>query len=468
MKSIKKIVNLFCLFLLFFGVTFLLSPKVSAATLTSDTYVCSDGTSASYCNSGTIWHDYGDGEPLLSSVLYVDGQLAYCLEPGVSVNHGSNAYSPNNWNSSGLSLTNDKINQIELIAYFGYGYSGHDSYLWYLAAQKLIWKVVNPSINVTLTLRKNGPTFSVSTYENQITELVNNFKTAPSFAGQTIKGKLSEGVTLTDTNNVLSNWNVSSDDDCNVEVSGNQVTITSDKEQDITLNMSRKGLSSNTSIIYRSQGYQTVGVLKLNTPIIRSTSVKLVNVEYPTITKEVSKDKVELGEEFTYTFQYTVDKLEEGIYYNSFLIEDTFEPVLKLTDVNQVKIYNENEEDVTDLYDISIVDNKLQITVKDLKNDDFYGHTYNVVVTTEILSNADLSSYDNNGLVIVPNEVTLTVDDHVSKDSVPVTYEVVVIEVPETAARVSLIIVGVGIACIVAGIGGYYIIVKKNEKKRKI
>ena len=91
-----------------------------------------------------------------------------------------------------------------------------------------------------------------------------------------------------------------------------------------------------------------------------------------------------------------------------------------------------------------------------------------MVVTTEILSNADLSSYDNNGLVIVPNEVTLTVDDHVSKDSVPVTYEVVVIEVPETAARVSLIIVGVGIACIVAGIGGYYIIVKKNEKKRKI
>lgn len=468
MKSSKKIVNLFCLFLLLFGTAFVLSPKVSAATLTSDTYVCSDGTSSSYCDSGTIWHDYGEGEPLLSSVLYVDGQLAYCLEPGVSVTHDSNAYTAGNWNSSGLSLSKDVINQVELIAYFGYGYSGHDSYLWYLAAQNLIWKAVKPSINVTFTLRKNGPVFSVSSYEKQITELVNNFKKAPSFAGQTIKGKLNEGVTLTDTNNVLSDWNVSSDCDCNVEVSGNQVKITSDKEQDITLNMSRKNLSSNASVVYTSKGYQTVGVLKLNTPITKNASVKLVNVEYPSITKEVSKSKVELGEEFNYTFQYTIDKLEEGIYYNSFLIEDQFEPVLKLTDVNQVKIYNENDEDVTDLYDISIVDNKLQITVKDLKNDDFYGHTYRVEVTTEILSNADLSSYNNNGLVTVPNEVTLTVDDHVSKDSVPVTSEIVVIEVPETAARVSLIIVGVGLACVVAGICGYYIILKKNEKKRKI
>ena len=271
-----------------------------------------------------------------------DGQFVYCIEPGVSVDPNA-VYTGQDYNQSvSAKMTMEQWERVELLAYFGYGYDNHTDLKWYTVTQYLIWQTAPNGYDIYFTDKLNGNKITKYTNEiNELNRLVNEHYKVPSFVTDDYEMNIGDTLSLTDTNNVLSNWNVSSDADCNVEVSGNQVTITSDKEQDITLNMSRKGLSSNTSIIYRSQGYQTVGVLKLNTPIIRSTSVKLVNVEYPTITKEVSKDKVELGEEFTYTFQYTVDKLEEGIYYNSFLIEDTFEPVLKLTDVNQVKIYKE-------------------------------------------------------------------------------------------------------------------------------
>ena len=212
----------------------------------------------------------------------------------------------------------------------------------------------------------------------------------------------------------------------------------------------------------------------MNTPSV-SGSVTLVNtdepdepeepeeeIEYPTITKTVSKSQVEIGEEFKYYFEYTIGNLGEGVYYNSFLIEDEFEPVLKMTDVSQVKIYNESGEDVTDLYSINVSNNKLGITVKDLTSADFYGHTYTVEVTTELLSGVDLSSYESNGLYTIPNGVTLTVDGHVSTDNVPVTYEVVLINVPDTAARLPLIILGGGLGCISIGVGGYYFLLKKR------
>ena len=116
-----------------------------------------------------------------------------------------------------------------------------------------------------------------------------------------------------------------------------------------------------------------------------------------------------------------------------------------------------------------MADNKLEIRVKNLKDNNFYGHTYKVEVTTELLSNSDLNNYADNvnangsGIYTIPNEVTLTVDENISKDSVPVTYEVVIVEVPETAARMSLIIVGVGVSLIVVGFIGYCIVLKRKK-----
>ncbi len=475
MRVYKKLLNIFCLVLCVFGALVSYVPETEAATLTIETYVCSDGTfqsNISSCSSGMVYiTDSGDQFPF--AFHHVDGLLAYCLEFGIDANEAVDAYNGTNWSGSDLKLSNEQIKKIELIAYYGYGYGSHTSSLWYAATQKLIWETVDSSLEFTVTRGESGESDSLSEYEKEILKLVNNFGTLPSFAGETISGDLSSGVTLTDSNGVLSNWNVTASNSCAVSTSGSTVTVTcSEGVESATLSLTNKHLSSTPSVIYVSGSSQKLGVFSLNTPSV-SGSVTLVNtdepeeseeeIEYPTITKTVSKSQVEIGEEFKYYFEYTIDDLGEGVYYNSFLIEDEFEPVLKMTDASQVKIYNESGDDVTDLYSISVSNNKLGITVKDLTNDDFYGHTYTVEVTTELLSSVDLSSYESDGLYTIPNEVTLTVDGHVSTDNVPVTYEVVLINVPDTAAKLPFIILGGGLGCISIGVGGYYFLLKKRS-----
>ena len=472
-RKYRKSVNFFALVLLVFSsfVSFVPTSK-AANSLEYNWLVCADGTfsNTEECSSGILFHIYDSGTAYYTLRYLIDGKTAYCLEPGVHVGENAAGYIPGSWTSSNLNFSKDKIRELELIAYFGYGYGNHTSSLWYAATADLIWRTINPDIGITYRIGgRDGSIVNFDSYQQEIKKLINNFKKEPSFAGQTIKGKLNKGVTLTDKNGVLNNWNVTSNSDCDITTSGNKLTVTCDEAQQVNLQMSRKGLENNASVIYTYTGYQTLGVLNLNTPISSSATVSLVDVKYPVITKDVSQDKVEIGEEFNYTFEYTIDKLEDGIYYDSFLIEDQFEPVLKMDDVSQVKIYNEEEKDVTDLFDISVADNKLEIRVKNLKDNNFYGHTYKVEVTTELLSNSDLNNYADNvnsngsGTYTIPNEVTLTVDGNISKDSVPVTYEVVIVEVPETAARISLIVVGVGVSLIAAGFIGYCIVLKRKK-----
>lgn len=457
--------NKFLGVLIFLCVCFIGFSNVNAATLIASIPICANGTVGHDCGSASdkIWHTYGNGYTAQNTVFEMDGKIVYCVETGVDVTVEPNAYSPNNW--SVTSLSNDQKIRIEAIGHFGYGYGNHTSYKWYLATQKLIWETVSPNLSVTLTKGENGPTYSVSNEEKEINSLVDQFLKKPSFAGKTIKGKTNDTIVLTDTNNVLQNWNLTSTGDYKASISGNKLTIVSDKAQNINLTFSRKEIGNTPTIVYTAGQYQMLAELKLSQPVTTSTSVKVVDVPYPEIDKEVDKDKVNIGEKFNYTFEYTIDKLESGVYYNSLLIEDQFEPCLKLTDLSQVKIYNEKDEEVTDLFNISIKDNKLEITVKDLQNADFYGHTYRVVVETEILENADLSDYNKDGVITVPNEVKLTVDDHISTDTVTITHTPIIVEVPKTAASVPLIILGVGLTLIVISSVTYLVITKKKKVK---
>lgn len=451
--------------IIFLFVCFLGFDGVNAATVNPHIPICANGTIGSDCGSASdkIWHTDSNNETSQDTVFQVDGRLAYCVEPHAVVTDVNNAYTAHDWSATNYST--DTIIRLEAIVHFGYGYGNHTSYKWYLATQKLIWETLDSKLTINFTVGEKGSPYSVSSEVNEINNLVNQFLKKPSFAGQTIKGKANDTIVLTDTNNVLQNWELTSTGDYKASISGNKLTIVSDKAQNINLAFSRKGLGTTPSIIYTAGDYQMVGELKLHQTITTSASVKVVDIPYPVIDKEVDKDKVNIGEKFNYTFEYTIDKLESGVYYNSLLIEDQFEPCLKLTNPSQVKIYNENDEEVTDLFNITVKDNKLEITVKDLQNADFYGHTYKVIVETEILENADLSSYNKDGVITVPNEVKLTVDNHISTDTVTITHTPIIVKVPKTAASVPLIILGVGLGLIIISSVAYFIITKKKKVK---
>ncbi len=129
------------------------------------------------------------------------------------------------------------------------------------------------------------------------------------------------------------------------------------------------------------------------------------NPETPTITKSVSKNKVSVGEEFTYSLSQKVPAQLPEHYYSSFTIQDTFENCISINKGN-IKIYNEQNATVTDKFNISLSGQVLTITPKNLTSSDLYGHTYRISIPASIKAGADLTNYKNGNTYKIPNKAT--------------------------------------------------------------
>ena len=92
----KRLVILFLLVFLF-GMG-----QVDAATATVNTPICANGTIGSSCGSASdkIWHRYSNGYVSQNTVFYVDGNIAYCIEPGIDANAAANAYTRADWDAT--------------------------------------------------------------------------------------------------------------------------------------------------------------------------------------------------------------------------------------------------------------------------------------------------------------------------------------------------------------------------------
>lgn len=70
--------------------------------------------------------------------------------------------------------------------------------------------------------------------------LVNSHYVKPSFNGQTITMKVGDKITLTDTNNVLSNYDVIMSNNAEYQVNGNTITIRATNVGNITMQFKKK------------------------------------------------------------------------------------------------------------------------------------------------------------------------------------------------------------------------------------
>ncbi|MBR3229260.1 MAG: isopeptide-forming domain-containing fimbrial protein, partial [Bacilli bacterium] len=137
----------------------------------------------------------------------------------------------------------------------------------------------------------------------------------------------------------------------------------------------------------------------------------VVSAKMPTPTKEVNKNIISKGEEFTYTITQKTPSLQEDYYYKSLTIEDTFEKVLEVNP-NDVQITNELGTNVTNRFNISITNNKLSISPIDINYSNHYGHTFSIAVKAKTKDNADLSSYRNGNYYIIPNKAKTIYKDY--------------------------------------------------------
>lgn len=122
-------------------------------------------------------------------------------------------------------------------------------------------------------------------------------------------------------------------------------------------------------------------------------------------------------ERYEYDISHTVSAEYPEFFYKEYVMEDVLNDVLE---TGEVTVFNENDEDVTDLFEDLSEGNHIKFKAKEdtLKDKSFYGHSYRFNVKTNIKADADLSSVtDDNGNIQIPNKATITKDGKEQKDT---------------------------------------------------
>lgn len=252
--------------------------------------------------------------------MFVDGDNAFCIQPGVPLRTGNTLKknSSETWNA--LSANQKKAVGLALL----YGYqgnkgslSGSDDEKW-LATQALVWEFVTGCREATSSFKKNSdkvynlnfgsnyPNSGAAEVYHQIVSLLSKHNTIPSFMSGNAEDITKEmsyqngryTLTLTDNNGVLSEYSfAASDSNVSIEKSGNKLTITSKTafKNPIRITATRNNVptvsSSAKMIAYGDPNLQDVVTGVENADAVKA----YLNVETPTGTialKKTSEDGV--------------------------------------------------------------------------------------------------------------------------------------------------------------------------------
>ncbi len=167
-----------------------------------------------------------------------DDHFVYCVEPWEKLNDGG-GYELSDGINYG-SLTKEKLDRIKLLAYYGYGYEGHEDEKWYTITQMLIWQTADPDSRFVYTDTLNGNEISMFVDETaELERLVTEHSVLPSFANQTFSTSINKDLILTDENNVLNLFHVENKDNMIKSINGNQIIVNGNSKNDVTFTMTK-------------------------------------------------------------------------------------------------------------------------------------------------------------------------------------------------------------------------------------
>lgn len=116
-----------------------------------------------------------DGKTYYMTMQFIkdnNGNIVYCLEPFVSFENGQSYVKYEGDLTGYKDLSKEQIRNIELIVYYGYGFTNRLDNKWYVITQYLIWKEVSPKADIYFTDKLNGK--KISKYEDEIKEIKND------------------------------------------------------------------------------------------------------------------------------------------------------------------------------------------------------------------------------------------------------------------------------------------------------
>ena len=283
----------------------------------------SNGNAMRYNSSANIGGYTAGGTGNYKYRMFVDGENAFCIQPGVPLKTGNTLKkaSSDTWNA--LSANQKKAVGLALL----YGYqgnrnnlSGSDDEKW-LATQTLVWEFVTGCREATGSYNQTSTTvYSLhfgSNYANsgaravydQIVAMLREHNTIPSFMSggkNDITKELAYkdgkySITLNDSNGVLSDYSfLSSDSNVSVSKSGNKLTISSTVAISGSVRITAKRnnvptVSSSAKLI----AYGDPNLQDLVTGVENADTVSAyINIETPTGTialKKTSEDGVVEG-----------------------------------------------------------------------------------------------------------------------------------------------------------------------------
>lgn len=287
----------------------------------------SNGNAMRYNSSANIGGYTAGGTGNYKYRMFVDGEDAFCIQPGVPLKTGNTLQkaSSETWNA--LSANQKKAVGLALL----YGYQGNRSSLsgtddekW-LATQTLVWEFVTGCREATGSYNQTSTTIYNlhfgSNYANsgaraaydQIVSMLNKHNTIPSFLSggkNDITKELAYqdgkySITLTDKNGVLSDYSFSSSNgNVSVSKSGNKLTISSTAavSGSVRITATRNGVPT-VSQSAKLIAYGDTNLQDLVTGVENADTVAAyINIETPTGTialKKTSEDGVVAGISFT-------------------------------------------------------------------------------------------------------------------------------------------------------------------------
>lgn len=263
--------------------------------LENDTKVEIDWISGVYANrkvgSQYIWNQLG--------YIKANGKISYCLEPNEFITE--NIYdSTVDFNIKGISASDKEY--IELLAYYGYGYSNHTSKEYYMASQELIWEYVsNYDIFWTDGPKKTGNVLNIDSYKNDILQLVKGHYVKPSFDGGLYTIKHGDAIYLTDNNKVLENYEIV-DFDLNARIVKNRLKLSAYELKSNEVLLRKKKINNDVSIIYTKNDSQTVASFGLTNDVVASVKYEVtpLDVTVRIYKKNLDTTSIIMNREFSF------------------------------------------------------------------------------------------------------------------------------------------------------------------------
>ncbi len=289
---------------------------------------------------------------------YVFGEnYAYCLELGKPIEGNLYSYSPS-FNS--INIKDSDLEYIKLVSYYGYDYPGHRTDRYYMAAQELIWnRLSNIYVKYVINLNPNN-LIEVESEKEEITNLINNHYRKPSFDSSTIDIVKGESITLTDTNNVISNYKC---DNRYIQIEGNTITI--DENIDTEKIMLTKNIDTDkVFLLYTNGASQKMMSSGKVEPVTSEIELNIISGSITIHKKDIEKGDMAQGEG-------TLKGAKYNLYDSTGTLKGTFttEKKEKVDNLSLGDYYlKEIEPSVgykldDNIYTISITKDNLDVTV---------------------------------------------------------------------------------------------------------